>query len=109
MFAPAASLAAALALAFLLSGCGSTSPKSGSKKDTRIVLDRSIGGVALRGRRAEVERRLGRGSVLKAQDQKPPEPRLHIEDVLYATALKSCTSRTARLTLLANVAVSLSC
>jgi len=43
-----------------------------------------MGGVALGESRADVERRLGRGFVLKAEDQTPPEPILHIEDVLYA-------------------------
>ena len=42
-----------------------------------------MGGVALRERRADVERRLRRGFVLHTGDQKPPEPTLHEEDVLY--------------------------
>lgn len=36
----------------------------------------------------EVERFLGRGAVLHTSDQKPPEPRLHFEDVLYSNGLE---------------------
>jgi hypothetical protein len=49
-----------------------------------IVLDRSIGGVALKGQRSDVERGLGRGFVVHTEDQKPPEPPVHGEQVLYA-------------------------
>jgi hypothetical protein len=49
-----------------------------------IVLDRSIGGVSLKEKRADVERMLGPGVVVKTEDQKPPEPPAHEEDVQYA-------------------------
>jgi hypothetical protein len=42
----------------------------------------------LRERRLEVERVLGRGVVLHSSDQKPPEPRLHSEDILYSNGLE---------------------
>jgi hypothetical protein len=53
-----------------------------------IVLDRSIGGVHLRDQRSEVERALGSGTVIRSADQKPPEPRLHFEDVIYPNGLE---------------------
>lgn len=81
------SLAAAACLASALVGCGSP---AGSRAHGRtlIVLDRSIGGVALRERRSDVERLLGRGDILRTSDQRPPEPRLHVEDVLYPNGLE---------------------
>jgi len=72
-----------MSLGLLLAGCGGSS-ETGAHDDTLIVLDHSIGGVALGERRSEVERRLGQGFVLEAEDQKPPEPSVHSEDVLYA-------------------------
>lgn len=75
------SFLAGASLALILAGCGSAR-KGQARDDTLIVLDRSIGGVALREKRAHVERRLGRGFVLKADDQK--QPPVHGEDVLYA-------------------------
>jgi hypothetical protein len=72
-----------LAIALALAGCGSAK-KLRANENRLIVLDHSIGGVALQETRAQVERRLGSGFVLRTQDQKPPEPRLHVEDVLYA-------------------------
>jgi hypothetical protein len=73
------SLLAGASLALILAGCRGSG--NGQARDELIVLDRSIGGVALREERADVERRLGRGFVLKADDQK--QPPVHGEDVLY--------------------------
>src|SRR5438132_988125 len=70
-------------LAVALASCGATA-RSGSGSNTLIVLDHSIGGVALGEKRVDVERHLGRGLVLHRVDQKPPEPTFHEEDVLYA-------------------------
>jgi hypothetical protein len=80
-------LAAGGCLVVGLLGCGSSAAGRGHENDL-IVLDRSIGGVALRERRGDVERALGRGYVLHTSDQKPPEPRLHIEEVLYPNGLQ---------------------
>jgi hypothetical protein len=55
-------------------------------KSSLIVLERSIGGVALKEERSDVECRLGRGRVVEAWDQKPPEPALHLEHVRYPMA-----------------------
>jgi hypothetical protein len=52
------------------------------------VLDHSIGGIALRERRGEVESLLGHGSVLQIRHQKPPEPSLQIEDILYSNGVE---------------------
>jgi hypothetical protein len=81
------SLAAFVCLASALVGCGS-SAGGRDHGGTLIMLDRSIGGVALRERRIDVERLLGRGDVLRTSDQKSPEPRLHVEDVLYPNGLE---------------------
>jgi hypothetical protein len=81
------SLAAGVSLGLALAACGGTSG-SRTRANTLIVLDRSIGGVSLRERRLEVEHVLGRGVVLHTSDQKPPEPRLHFEDVLYSNGLE---------------------
>lgn len=67
-----------LLLPLTASACG-----GGQAGDRSIVLDRSIGGVALKEKRSEVERRLGDGVVVRTQDQKPPEPSLHVEQVKY--------------------------
>jgi hypothetical protein len=66
----------------LLTACGA-SERSRSRQDGAIVLDRSIGGVGLGKKRTDVEQSLGKGFVLKAEDQEPPEPASHAEDVLY--------------------------
>jgi hypothetical protein len=73
--------------AFVLAGCGG-STEHRSRGATLIVLDRSIGGVRLRDQRSEVERALGSGTVIRSEDQKPPEPRLHFEDVIYPNGLE---------------------
>ncbi len=83
MFRSLTSVVAATALGLVLAACGGSATRL-PNADTRIVLDQSIGGVALREKRADVEHRLGRGIVLKAEDQKPPDPISHAEDVLYA-------------------------
>jgi hypothetical protein len=67
----------------LLTACGG-SERSRSQEGGAIVLDRSIGGVALGKKRSDVEWSLGKGFVLDAEDQKPPEPPVHGEQVLYA-------------------------
>jgi hypothetical protein len=76
-------LAASVCLVLALVACRGKA-RSGHSGNTMIVLDHSMGGVALREKRADVERRLGRGFVLHTNDQRPPEPPLHEEDVLYA-------------------------
>lgn len=81
------SLGVCLCITTALLGCRS-SAVSVVQGRTLIVLDRSIGGVALGQQRSRVERVLGRGSVLQASDQKPPEPRLHIEEVLYPNGVE---------------------
>jgi hypothetical protein len=81
------SLGAAVLLGLILVGCGS-SARSHVHGDTLIVLDRSMGGVALRERREDAERILGDGHLLGAQDQKPREPRLHFEAVRYPNGLQ---------------------
>jgi hypothetical protein len=63
---------------------GGATARGGSRANTLIVLDRSIGGVALKEQRSDVERSLGRGFVIHTEDQKPPEPTVHGEQVLYA-------------------------
>ena len=78
--------AACVCAAVGLVACGSSSKHA--HRDGLIVLDRSIGGVALRARRSDVDRRLGRGHVLHVTDQKPPEPQLHIEEVEYPNGLE---------------------
>ena len=83
MFQPVGSFVALVSLGCALTACGA-SDGSRSNGDTLIVLDHSMGGVALGERRADVEHRLGPGFVLHTGDQKPPEPTLHTEDVLYA-------------------------
>lgn len=55
-------------------------------KSPLIVLDRSIGGVAVKEERSDVECRLGRGRLVEAWNQKPPEPALHLEHVRYPMA-----------------------
>jgi hypothetical protein len=60
-------------LALSMSACGG-SGSGASGTTTSIVLGRSIGGVALAEQRADVERHLGRGFIVHAEDQKPPEP-----------------------------------
>jgi hypothetical protein len=75
-------LVACVCLILALTACGGRA-KGQAAGNTLIILDRSIGGVVLREKRVEVERRLGRGLVLHAADQQPPEPRLHVESVLY--------------------------
>jgi hypothetical protein len=77
------SLVACVSLGLALAGCGGSS-ESRAHANTLIVLDHSVGGVALNEQRAVVERSLGRGFVVKAGDQKPPGPTVHGEDVLYA-------------------------
>lgn len=79
-------LTAASACLLLLANCGSSHNRPAGSR--LIVLDRSIGGVALRQRRPVVDRLLGRGIVRSKQDQKPPEPPAHIEDVVYANGLE---------------------
>jgi hypothetical protein len=83
----AVGLLSVFALGFFATGCGSGAVRP-THAETSIVLDRSIGGVGLGDRRADVERRLGQGFVVKATDQKPPEPRLHTEEVLYKNGLE---------------------
>ena len=82
LFQPVGSFVALASLGFALTACGA-SEGSRSNGDTRIVLDRSIGGVALREKRTDVERQLGHGFVVHTEDQKPPYP-AHAEQVLYA-------------------------
>jgi hypothetical protein len=85
----------------VLAGCGG-STEDRSPGSTLIALDRSIGGVQLRDQRSEVERALGSGTVIHSEDQKPPEPRLHFEDVIYPNGLevgyvsRSATPRSLR-------------
>jgi hypothetical protein len=74
-------------LGLILAGCGGSSG-SPVHANTLIVLDRSIGGVALTEKRGDVERTLGEGYLLRVEDQKPPEPRLHFETVLYSNGLQ---------------------
>jgi hypothetical protein len=83
MFRAVGSLAGGVALGVALAACGA-SAGSRSSGNKLIVLDHSIGGVALGEKRIDAERHLGRGFVRHAGDQKPPEPALHTEDVLYA-------------------------
>jgi hypothetical protein len=80
-------LALAVVTAAALAACGNPAERR-SSGTTLIVLDRSIGGVRLREQRREVERLLGRGAVIHSEDQKPPEPRLHIEVVIYPNGLE---------------------
>jgi hypothetical protein len=82
MFRSIGSVGAGLSLAFALTACGASAETRSAK--TLIVLDRSIGGVALKEQRSDVERTLGRGLVVHTEDQKPPEPPAHGERVLYA-------------------------
>jgi hypothetical protein len=82
------SLAASACLASALVGCETSTGSRVRGSTTLIVLDRSIGGVALRERRSDVERLLGPGDVVQTSDQKPPEPPFHIEDVLYPNGLE---------------------
>jgi hypothetical protein len=77
----------AFGIAVALLGCGSSASR-GDRVRTLIVLDRSIGGIALRERRSEAERILGRGAVIQTSDQKPPEPPAHTEAMLYPSGLK---------------------
>jgi hypothetical protein len=79
-------LTAASASLLLLANCGGSHNRPAASR--LIVLDRSIGGVALRQRRAVVGRLLGRGIVRSKQDQKPPEPPAHVEDVVYPNGLE---------------------
>jgi hypothetical protein len=79
-------LTAASVCVLLVANCGSS--QDGPAPRRLIVLDRSIGGVALRQRRAVVDRLLGRGIVRSTQDQKPPEPPAHIEDIVYPNGLE---------------------
>jgi hypothetical protein len=79
------SLIAVVSFAYVVTACGGSGRSNGNKV---IVLDRSMGGVALGEKRADVERRLGHGFVLHVGDQKPPEPRLYFEDVLYSNGLE---------------------
>jgi hypothetical protein len=76
-----------IGLAVALASRGATA-RSGSGSNSLIVLDHSIGGVALGENRVDVERHLGRGPVLHRPDQKPPEPTFHEEDVLYKNRLE---------------------
>jgi len=69
-----------------LANCGSSNDRPAPRR--LIVLDQSIGGVALRQHRAVVDGLLGRGIVRSKQDQRPPEPPAHIEDVIYANGLE---------------------
>ena len=75
-------LATCVSLVLVSAGCAGSS-ESRTRANTLIVLDRSIGGVALREKRVDVESRLGEGFVRKTEDQKPPSP-VHVEEVLYA-------------------------
>jgi hypothetical protein len=74
-------LASVLLLLATSAGCGGT-----AQRNAAIVLDRSIGGVALGETRVDVERLLGPGRVVQTHDQKPPEPLVHGEDVRYPEA-----------------------
>ena len=74
-------MAAASACVLFLTDCGRSKDRPAPSR--LIVLDHSIGGVALRERRAAVDRLLGRGIVRSKQDQQSPEPPAHIEDILY--------------------------
>ena len=51
------------------------------------MLDHSIGGIALRERRAVVDRLLGDGIVRRTSDQASPEAAAHVEDVIYTNGL----------------------
>jgi len=77
------SVAAGLSLTFVLTACVASAATPLSAK-TLIVIDHSIGGVALKDQRSNVERSLGRGFVVRAEDQKPPDPPAHGEQVRYA-------------------------
>lgn len=57
--------------------------RPGPGTSSLIVLDRSIGGVALKEERSDVERRLGRGRLVQAEDERPPAPPSHGEHVRY--------------------------
>ena len=80
-------LAAVISSGVVLAACGGSASRH-QAGDTRIRLDQSIGGVALREHRSDVERELGHGEVLRTEDQQPPEPRLHFERVLYQNGLE---------------------
>jgi hypothetical protein len=85
--APARTLSVSvLGLLLSLTGvacAGGHESRTGPGPSSLIVLDRSIGGVALKEERADVERRLGRGRLVQSRDQKPPEPPAHSEHVRY--------------------------
>ena len=92
---PLAVAAFVTVLVLTVSACGGNGA-SRSSANTSIVLGHSMGGVVLAETRADVERHLGRGIIVHVEDQKAPEPTLHIEEVQYNNGLEvSYVSRNA--------------
>jgi hypothetical protein len=80
---PLGMLATSVAIGIAVAGCGdSRRGDRGHRGEGLIVLDHSIGSIALREERVEVERRLGEGFVLSTDNQR--QPPVHMENVLYA-------------------------